>query len=363
MTTGRINQVACRAARAPRYHTRCSTERARPAAPPTERRTDTKHARTDGGPSPHARRAPNRAGCSTCVRSVRNGLGSHARPLSRESSRARRRNRRPRAPTSAPPPVGAQRVHSVPQSTRWPRAARSTLRSCDAGPSAHRTGKGLNPSNEAGAHRPSRRSKIKAAAARWAMLCRAIRTATQGSRRGRPLHALACTRRLRTVAKPLTQFQNALARARIAPDGTTRTRPPHVPKHRATRCRAPRASCCPLDIGRAGNRPRPPWLTARRLAPSGAGARTICHEMARANSRARARCRPATGFDSGASSPATAPPPVARLHSRCCTLGAPRRAHEEEKLCPPGRGVCVCARARACVSCGVPCVHRRHHTL
>ena len=220
MTTGRINQVACRAARAPRYHTRCSTERARPAAPPTERRTDTKHARTDGGPSPHARRATNRAGCSTCVRSVRYGLGSHARPLSRESSRARRRNRRPRAPTSAPPPVGAQRVHSVPQSTRWPRAARSTLRSCDAGPSAHRTGKGLNPSNEAGAHRPSRQSKIQAAAGRWAMLCRAIRTATQGSRRGRPLHALACTRRLRTVAKPLTQFQNALARARIAPDGT-----------------------------------------------------------------------------------------------------------------------------------------------
>ena len=155
MTTVRINQVACRAARAPRYHTRCSTERARPAAPPTERRTDTKHARTDGGPSPHARRAPNRAGCSTCVRSVRNGLGSHARPLSRESSRARRRNRRPRAPTSAPPPVGAQRVHSVPQSTRWPRAARSTLRSCDTRPSAHRTGKGVNPSNEAGAHRPS----------------------------------------------------------------------------------------------------------------------------------------------------------------------------------------------------------------
>ena len=30
-------------------------------------------------------------------------------------------------PGSAAPPVGAQRVHSVPQSTRWPHAARSTL--------------------------------------------------------------------------------------------------------------------------------------------------------------------------------------------------------------------------------------------
>ena len=99
MTTGRINQVACRAARdAPIFQGR----RARPAAPPTERRVGAKHARSDApkqmGASPHARLAPNRAGCSTCVRSVFNGLGSHARPLSRESRRARRRNRRRRAP-------------------------------------------------------------------------------------------------------------------------------------------------------------------------------------------------------------------------------------------------------------------------
>ena len=99
MTTGRINQVACRAARdAPIFQGR----RARPAAPPTERRSDAKHARSDApkqmGASPHARLAPNRAGCSTCVRSVFNGLGSHARPLPRESRRARRRNRRRRAP-------------------------------------------------------------------------------------------------------------------------------------------------------------------------------------------------------------------------------------------------------------------------
>ena len=62
MTTGRINQVACRAARdAPIFQGR----RARPAAPPTERRIRAKHARSDApkqmGASPHARLAPNRA--------------------------------------------------------------------------------------------------------------------------------------------------------------------------------------------------------------------------------------------------------------------------------------------------------------
>ena len=99
MTTGRINQVACRAARDAPIP---GAKRARPAAPPTERRIGAKHARSDApkqmGASPHARLAPNRAGCSTCVRSVFNGLGSHARPLPRESRRARRRNRRRRAP-------------------------------------------------------------------------------------------------------------------------------------------------------------------------------------------------------------------------------------------------------------------------
>jgi hypothetical protein len=109
----------------------------------------------------------------------------------------------------------------------------------------------------------------------------------------------------------------------------------------------------------------------RRLAPSGAGARTICHERGRANSRARARCRPATGFDSDASSHATAQPAVAQFHTRCCTFGAPRRAHAKsgkKKGSTVCRGMraradrsaagCVCvrarARARACVLCGVP---------
>ena len=195
------------------------------------------------------------------------------------------------------------------------------------------------------------------------MLCRAIRTATRWVAARTPAARVGLHQTLANSRETIHTIPRCLGTRAPGSMGTRRTRPPRLPKHRATRCRAPRASCCPLDIGRAGNRPRPPWLPARRLAPSGAGARTICHETARANSRARARCRPATGFDSDASSPATAPPPVARLHTRCCTLGAPRRAHREKKLCPPGRGVCVCARARACVACGVPCVHRRHHTL
>ena len=41
------------------------------------------------------------------------------------------------------------------------------------------------------------------------------------------------------------------------------TRPPRLPKHRATRCRAPRASCCPLDI-LARRRPAAPAVGPRR---------------------------------------------------------------------------------------------------
>ena len=44
--------------------------------------------------------------------------------------------------------------------------------------------------------------------------------------------------------------------------GTGRARPPRLPKHRATRCRAPRASCCPSTHWRAGGRPRPLWVPA-----------------------------------------------------------------------------------------------------
>ena len=271
MTTGRINQVACRAARdAPIFQGR----RARPAAPPTERRIGAKHARSDApkqmGASPHARLAPNRAGCSTCVRSVLNGLGLHAaRSLARAGARAAGTGDAA-LPGSAAPPVGAQRVHSVPQSTRWPRAARSTLRLVRRRTDAHRTGKGVNPSNKAGAHRSN--------SAKHDPGCgRAVGHAVQGHPHRNPLVWVAA----RTPAARVGLHQtlansretihtiprNALARARPAPIEQFplepgRARPPRLPKHRATRCRAPRASCCPSTHWRAGGRPRPLWVPA-----------------------------------------------------------------------------------------------------
>ena len=63
------------------------------------------------------------------------------------------------------------------------------------------------------------------------MVCRALRRTNPprkaGTRDGRPLHALACTRRLRRVAKPLTQFQNAKARTHRDPNAR---QPPREPE-------------------------------------------------------------------------------------------------------------------------------------
>ena len=56
-------------------------------------------------------------------------------------------------PGSAASPVGAQRVHSVPQSTRWPRAARSTLRLMRRRTECAPRWQGSEPEHEAGAHR------------------------------------------------------------------------------------------------------------------------------------------------------------------------------------------------------------------
>ena len=74
MTTGRINQVACRAARP-------GINRARTTRSATDRATT--GAATGCLPPPKREEATDRrterAGCSTCVRSVCYGLGSHAR--------------------------------------------------------------------------------------------------------------------------------------------------------------------------------------------------------------------------------------------------------------------------------------------
>ena len=210
MTTGRINQVACRAARdAPIPGAKPS----RPAAPPTERRSAAKHARSNApnsmGAPPHARLAPDRAGCSTCVRSVLNGLGSHARPLSRESRRARRRNRRHRAPRERS--AAGRRTESPLRPAEHPLATRGAQHTEFRATPDRRAPhwQGSKPEQR------GRRASIKFSKARSRLRprgepCCAGPSAPQpngGSRRGRPLHALACTRRLRTVAKPFTQFQ------------------------------------------------------------------------------------------------------------------------------------------------------------
>ena len=269
MTTGRINQVACRAARDAPIP---GAKRTRPAAPPTERRSAAKHARSDApnsmGASPHARLAPDRAGCSTCVRSVLNGLGSHARPLSRESRRARRRNRRHRAPRERS--AAGRRTERPLRPAEHPLATRG----------AQHTEFRATPDRRAPHWQGSepeqlgRRASIEFSKARSRLRprggpCCAGPSAPQpngGSRRGRPLHALACTRRLRTVAKPFTQFQEMPwhARARLQFFNWNRPRTAAATSETQGHAlpRAPSLLLSPRHIGRAGGRPRPLWVPA-----------------------------------------------------------------------------------------------------
>ena len=106
--------------------------------------------------------------------------------------------------------------------------------------------------------------------------------------------------------------------------GTGRARPPRLPKHRATRCRAPRASCCPLDTLGAPEAGRarcgsPPSLApcALRRARSTGSPRICRRRLPRARAlqpcnrigpRALKRRRPASHFA-----------------MRCCMLGAQGR--------------------------------------
>ena len=182
MTTGRINQVACRAAQ---------HEVARPAAPPTER-TSTAQA-DDAAPTPprkgvggagrHVAPTAHRthAGCSTCVRSVRLGWGRthtgvvpvHA-PLTAEhdqrkgQSRAAWRTERPLRPARHPlAPRGAQHTKvSITDAPRHPHATRSTTQKrmllCEG--------------------QTIRTVTTPAAAARTAIMCRATRRTDHASR-------------------------------------------------------------------------------------------------------------------------------------------------------------------------------------
>ena len=183
----------------------------------------------------------------------------------------------------------------------------------------------------------------------------------RGSRRGRPLHALACTTRLRTVAKPFTQFQNAVARARLTPREARRARPPQIPKHRATRCRAPRASCCPSAVAR--RRPAAPSVAPRRRSRLAARAlgRFATNRPAWTPSGARlAALQPARP-----ARPATRRAPVARFDARCCMLGAPRAAHinnQHPRGAAQSLAVRECSRPRSARRLQTPplqrCTHR-----
>ena len=244
-------------------------------------------------------------------------------------------------PGSAAPPVGAQRVHSVPQSTRWPRAARSTLRLVRRRTDAHRTGKGVNPSNKAGAHRSN--------SAKHDPGCgRAVGHAVQGHPHRNPLGWVAA----RTPAARVGLHQtlansretihtiprNALARARPAPIEQFqlepgRARPPRLPKHRATRCRAPRASCCPLDTLGAPEAGRARCGSPPSLAPCGARARPVCHEYAGADSLGRARCSPATG--AAGIAPHSAAPVSAVSHALLHAWSTKGRPHRKKRPARP----------------------------
>ena len=325
MTTGRINQVACRAARdAPLFQGRDAHD------PQRHRPSDgsARNTRAATRPSKWAHRRT-RDSHRTALAAARAcavysmGWGrTRARSLARAGARAAGTGDAA-LPGSAAPPVGAQRVHSVPQSTRWPRAARSTLRLVRRRTDAHRTGKGVNPSNKAGAHRSN--------SAKHDPGCgRAVGHAVQGHPHRNPLVGVAA----RTPAARVGLHQtlansretihtiprNALARARPAPIEQLepgRARPPRLPKHRATRCRAPRASCCPSTHWRAGGRPRPLWLPA----------------VARASRRARSTdlpriCRRRL--------------PRARALQPCNRRGR----HRAPQRCPSQRGL---TRAAACL--------------
>ena len=223
------------------------------------------------GASPHARLAPNRAGCSTCVRSVFNGLGSHARPLSRESRRARRRNRRRRAPRERS--AAGRRTESPLRPAEHPLATRGAQHTETRATPDRRAPhwQGSEPEQQ------GRRASVEFSKARSRLRPRGgpccagpsapqptgvwVAARTPAARVG--LHQTLANSRETIHTIP----RNALARARPAPIEQFqlepgRARPPRLPKHRATRCRAPRASCCPSTHWRAGGRPRPLWVPA-----------------------------------------------------------------------------------------------------
>ena len=268
MTTGRINQVACRAPLGRRTlppHRAEGEYAATPAklaAPPTARRhshpTRSRPKREAARGEPKTPRAAARACAKRCF------IGRTRPPAARDSrksaraDKARARRRKPittraslrkKRPNSRRTSRDQQSVHSVTRSTRWRRAARSGSRpESERPPTPPRleTGRARARRTVRGSReRPKRRTDTirsgRCGHAR-AMVCRV--TTPQESREPgghpapeapRPLHASICTERLRPIAKPFTQ--------------------PTCPRARGARPHAPTHSCVAHVLA---ERPRPP---------------------------------------------------------------------------------------------------------
>ena len=201
-------------------------------------------------------------GCSTCVRSV-NGVGVAHAPTRCVVRRVRRLQR---AAPSIKRRGGAPRRKErplFPAGTRWSRAAHSVRDDWSTHQGEpNRTMETLvkRAPIARGLRRGGTPSRLRPHERPWCAGPPAARPIA-GARGGRPLHALACTRHLRRVAKPFTQPKMPWHEPRGPPlrhfeRGRRRVGDPAaaMPRHRATRCRAPRASRC--RGRRAGARPR-----------------------------------------------------------------------------------------------------------
>ena len=253
-------------------------------------------------------------------------------------------------PGSAAPPVGAQRVHSVPQSTRWPRAARSTLRLMRRRTECAPRWQGSEPEHEAGAHRSN--------SAKHDPGCgRAVGHAVQGHPHCNPVGRGADARCTRWLAPDACdQSRNFShnskmpwhARARIQSNwnqartaaATSETQGHALP-------RAPSLLLSPRHIGRAGGRPRPLWVPAVARASRRARSTGLPRICRRRLPRARA-LQPCNRL--GPHRPQQRRPSerVLTCAAACLEHQVPPTSEKALCACPELCG-CVCACVRVCV--------------
>ena len=407
MTTGRINQVACRAARTPRTEhgartTRSATDRATSRratrAPYRLRRSGRKRAR--------AHRSALAAARACAVYKL--GLGSHARrtsqkegperappepdePRTTESAQQGRSAHRESTPSRVAPAGHARRTAHW-RRTRW-RAEHAP----------HRQARVVKPERLGECRTTNAQSDTPAAAAREPWCAGPSDARTRPERRGRATDA-RCTRWLAPDAcdesRNRSHNSEMLRHARTGtrtPDNHPENRssaerrdrcarPPQLPRHKATRCRAPRASSCPegaphdapeagrVSVGREGHAAEP---QASQLLPRAAClARALPGKLSRETQNAPTRAfppkYPATRQPSSNAHTATRDETRRTpILTACCSrrtpaslYGAPRRwygrpacppaarrpppaSHRPPPPPPPTRGGRATARARA----------------